>query len=164
MRLRKLEAHESALLRELRLRALQDAPSSFRDTYSDMVVRPASYWDDLTREVTNGERNVAFIAYDVADLVGLAFGLVDPVQNGTGRAGGMWVDPRWRRQGIGEALLRKVINWAQEQQLERLKLWCVVDAVGPCSLYRKLGFELTGSQQPLSKDSTFRVAEMELQL
>lgn len=164
MRLRRLEAHESSLLRELRLRALRDAPRSFRDTYSEIAAKPSSYWDDLTRSVTEPGKNVMLLAYEEDKPVGLVFGLVDLVQSKDGRVGGMWVDPMWRRRGIGAALLQEVASWARERGFERLRLWCVVDSVGPGSLYRKLGFQETGNQQPLSAESTLRVAEMELLL
>ncbi|HEY9223433.1 MAG TPA: GNAT family N-acetyltransferase [Variovorax sp.] len=164
MSLRRLESHESSLLRELRLRALQDSPNSFRDTYSDMVARPSSYWDDFTRSVTQADQNAMFLAFEGGKPVGSAFALVDRAQIRTGRAGGIWVDPRWRRHGIGEALLLEVVNWAREREFERLKLWCVVDAIGPSSLYCKVGFKETGNQQPLSEGSPLRAAEMELPL
>ncbi|MGJ7511480.1 GNAT family N-acetyltransferase [Variovorax sp. GT1P44] len=164
MRLRKLEPHEASLLRELRLRALQDAPSSFRDKYADIAARPSSYWEDLTRSVTEADQNVMFLAYEENMPIGSAFGLVDRVRRKTGGVGGMWVDPMRRRRGIGVALLRAVVNWARERDFERLRLWCVVDAVGPDSLYRNIGFQETGIQQPLSAESTLRVAEMELLL
>ena len=105
-----------------------------------------------------------FLAYEEHELIGSAFALVDSVRSRTGRVGGMWVDPRWRRQGIGEALLQAVIDWARERGFERLMLWCVASAVGPGALYRKAGFRETGYQQPLSDDSPLRVVEMELQL
>jgi len=162
-----LEAHESSLLRELRLRALQDAPNSFRDTYVDIAARPSSYWRDLTRSVTEANQDVMFLACEEDEEdrpVGSVFGLVDRVESQTGGVGGMWVDPKWRRRGIGEALLQEVVNWARERGFGRLRLWCVVDAAGPGSLYRKLGFQETGNQQPLSAESTLRVAEMELLL
>jgi len=164
MRLRRLEAHEAGLLRELRLGALRDAPDSFRDTYFDIAARPSSYWVDLTRSVTEAGQNVMFLAYEEDKPVGSVFGLVDRVQSRTGGVGGMWVDPMWRRRGIGEALLQEVVNWSRERGFERLRLWCVMDAVEPGSLYRKLGFQETGNQQPLSEESTLRVAEMELLL
>ena len=165
MRTRRLEAHESSLLRELRLGALRDAPNSFRDTYSDIAARPASYWDDFTRSVTQADRNVMFLAFEEDKPVGSVFGLVDRVQSSrTGGVGGMWVDPMWRRRGIGEALLQEVLDWARRRGFERLRLWCVADSPGPASLYRKLGFRETGNRQPLSPGSTVQVAEMMLLL
>ncbi|MBS0343734.1 MAG: GNAT family N-acetyltransferase [Proteobacteria bacterium] len=151
-------------MRKLRLRALQDAPGSFRDTYADLVVRPSSYWEDLTRSVTQPGRNVMFLACEGDQPVGSAFGLVDHAQARTGRVGGMWVDPRWRRQGIGEGLLQEVIRWAGERDFGCLRLWCVADEVASGSLYRKVGFKETGGQQLLSEGSAICVAEMELQL
>lgn len=164
MRLRRLKPHESNLLRELRLAALLDAPASFRDTYVDIAARPLSYWEELTRSVTQADQNVMFLACEEDRPVGLAFGLVDRAQDRTGRVGGVWVDPAWRRRGIGEALLLEVVDWARARGFERLRLWRVVDAVGPGSLYSKLGFEETGTQQPLSEESALSVAEMELLL
>lgn len=165
MRLRKLQPHESSLLRELRLRALQDAPDSFRDTYADAAAQPPSYWKDLARSVTEPGRNAMFLACEVDDEpIGSAFALVDRARSRTGRVGGMWVDPRWRRQGIGNALLQAVIAWARERGFERLVLWCVASAVGPGALYRKAGFRETGIQQQLSEDLPLRVVEMELPL
>ena len=49
--LRRLESNEMNLHREVRLRALRDAPDSFADTFTDVAARPASYWEDLTRSV-----------------------------------------------------------------------------------------------------------------
>jgi len=164
MRLRRLEAHEASLLRELRLEALRDAPRSFRDTYSEIAVNPSSYWDELTRSVTEPGQNVALLAYEEDKPVGLVFGLIDHLQGNDGRVGGMWVDPMWRRRGIGAALLQEIARWARERGFERLKLWCVVDSGGPASFYRKLGFQVTGNQESLSAESTLRVAEMELKL
>jgi len=164
MHLRRLEAHESSLLRELRLRALQDAPGSFRDTYADIAAQPSPYWDTLTRSVTEPGQHVMFVAFDDDKPIGSVFGLVDLVQGKDGRVGGMWVDPVWRRRGIGAALLQEVAGWARERGFERLRLWRVVDAVGAGSLYRKLGFVETGNLRPLSGESTLQVAEMELRL
>ena len=164
MRLRRLEPHESSLLRELRLRALKDAPDWFPDTYADIARRPSSYWEELTRSVTQAHQNAMFVACEGDEAIGSAFALVDRARSQSGRAGGMWVDPGWRRQGIGQALLQEVIDWARERDFERLTLWCVVGAVASSSLYRKMGFRETGNQQLLSEASALRVAEMELPL
>jgi hypothetical protein len=40
MHVRRLEPHEVSLHRELRLRALQEAPDSFGETFADVVARP----------------------------------------------------------------------------------------------------------------------------
>ncbi len=61
MRVRTLEAHEVALHRDVRLRALQEAPDAFGESFADAAARPMSYWDDLTRSVTEPGRHVMFL-------------------------------------------------------------------------------------------------------
>jgi hypothetical protein len=80
MRLRRLEPHEVSLHRELRLRALREAPDSFGETFADVVARPSSYWEDLTRSVTEPGRHVMFLAYAGSDVVGSTYGPLDQDQ------------------------------------------------------------------------------------
>jgi len=49
------------LHRDLRLRALRDAPDSFGETYADADARPSSYWEDLTRSVTERGHHAMFL-------------------------------------------------------------------------------------------------------
>lgn len=59
----------------------------------------------------------------------------------------MWVDPRYRRQGIGDALIRRVVNWARGMGYGELFLW-VVDGNGSAErLYERNGFRATGAVQ-----------------
>jgi len=59
-----LDSHESDLHRELRLRALRDAPDSFGEAYAELAARPPSYWEDLNRSVTEPGRHAMFIAWE----------------------------------------------------------------------------------------------------
>ena len=52
MHLRRLESYEVDLHREIRLRALQGAPDSFGESYAEVAAMPVSYWQNLTRSVT----------------------------------------------------------------------------------------------------------------
>jgi len=59
----------------------------------------------------------------------------------------MWVDPGFRRQGVGDALVQRVIEWAQMTGYDRLFLW-VVDGNGNAErLYERNGFLRTGAAQ-----------------
>jgi hypothetical protein len=77
MHLRRLEPHEASLHRDLRLRALYEAPDSFGEMFADVPARPSSYWEDLTRSVTESGRQVMFLAYEGNDVLGSAYGLLD---------------------------------------------------------------------------------------
>ena len=67
---RRLEAHEAALHRDLRLRALGDAPESFGETVAEAAARAPAYWEDLTRSVTEPGRHVMFLTCEGQDPVG----------------------------------------------------------------------------------------------
>ncbi len=90
VQIRVLKSHEVDLHRELRLRALRDSPDSFGETSADAAARPAPYWEELTRSVTEPGRHVMFLAYEgERDVLGSTYGLLDQARAGRGRVGGM---------------------------------------------------------------------------
>jgi GNAT superfamily N-acetyltransferase len=161
MHLRRLEPQEVSLHRELRLRALQEAPDSFGETFADVAARPSSYWEDLTRSITEPGRQVMFLAYEGEDVLGSTYGLRERDQSEVGRVGGMWVDPAWRRRGVGRALLQQVFNWAREQRMGRLRLWAPTHSPAALSLYDQAGFRETGKRRSLPTNPTLQIVEME---
>ena len=161
MYLRRLKPHEVSLHRELRLRALQEAPDSFGERFADVAARPSSYWEDLTRSVTESGRQVMVLAYEGNDVLGSAYGLRDRARSAMGRVGGMWVEPAWRRRGVGRALLEEVFRWAREHGLSRLGLWAPAHSLAALALYRQAGFRETGIHRPLPTNPALQILEME---
>jgi GNAT superfamily N-acetyltransferase len=123
MQIRTLEPHEVDLHREVRLRALADAPDAFGVVVSEVEAQPMSYWEELTRSVTEPGRHVMFLACEGETVLGSTYGLLDRAQREAGRVGGMWVAPAARRQGIGRALLHAVMAWARGHQPIALRRW-----------------------------------------
>jgi GNAT superfamily N-acetyltransferase len=161
---RKLAPHELNLHRDLRLRALGDAPDSFGETIAEAAARPASYWEQLTRSVTQPGQDVMFLACDGHDVVGSAYGLVDRARPDAGRVGGMWVEPAWRRHGVGRALLREVIDWGRARAFRRLGLWAPDHDPGTIALYSRAGFRQTGDRRPLPTNPSLSIIAMEIEL
>ena len=164
MELRRLAAHEADLHRTLRLRALGDAPDSFGEAYTDVAARPIGYWEDLTRSVTEPGRNVMFLAWEGHDVLGAAYGLLDRARSDAGRVGGMWVEPAWRRRGVGRALLQAVIGWGRERGLRRLGLWVPGHNPAAIALYTRAGFRNTGDRRPLPTNPALSIIAMEVEL
>ena len=56
----------------------------------------------------------------------------------------VFTEPEWRRQGIGEVLMKEIIKWSKEEKLDRLVLHASKDGR---SLYERLGFVLTNEMK-----------------
>ena len=158
---RRLGVHEVDLHRDLRLSALRDAPESFGETLAEVVARPESYWEELTRSVTPPGPHAMFLACEGDRVVGSAYGLVDQERGQAARVGGMWVEPSVRRRGAGRALLRAIFGWARERRFNRLALWAPAHSAAALALYRQAGFRETGRRRPLPSDPSLEIAELE---
>ena len=56
----------------------------------------------------------------------------------------VFTEPEWRHQGLAELLMRQVITWAREEQLDRLVLHASPQAR---ALYERLGFQGTNEMR-----------------
>ena len=164
MHVRTLSPHEVTLHRELRLRALHDAPDSFGETFADVDAQPAAYWERLTRAVTEPADQVMFLACEGSDVIGVTYGLVDRERGDTGRVGGLWVDAAWRRRGVGWALLQEVVGWARSRGFTRLALWASAHSAAAAALYSRAGFRATGARRPLPSNPAVSIVAMEADL
>ena len=59
----------------------------------------------------------------------------------------MWVEPAWRRRGVGAALLQEVFDWARSRGLKQLALWAPANPAA-IALYKRAGFRETGERRP----------------
>ena len=164
MRIRRLEPHEITLHRDLRLCALRDSPESFAETAAEAEARPFSYWEDLTRSVTEHNRHVMFLACEADAVFGSTYGLRDIENRDTARVGGTWVAPSHRRRGVGRALLQAVLSWARDHDFQRLRLWAPSANAAAHALYRQAGFAETGRRRPLPTNAELQIAELECEL
>lgn len=161
--LRRLAPSEVALHRDLRLRALQDSPDSFGETFEAAAAQPLDHWESLTRSVAEPSAQVMLLACQDDDVVGSAYGLLDRARADAGRVGGMWVAPAWRRRGVGGVLLQGVVDWARERGLSRLGLWAPAHSPAAIALYTRAGFRETGERRPVPTNPSRWIVAMERQ-
>jgi ribosomal-protein-alanine N-acetyltransferase len=72
----------------------------------------------------------------------------------------MWVEPAWRRRGVGRALLQELFIWARERKLSRLALWAPAHSAAALALYARAGFRETGRRAPLASHPALEIVEM----
>jgi GNAT superfamily N-acetyltransferase len=124
----------------VRLEALREAPYAFGSTLAGEQDRPEADW----------RRAIASRVRFVAEVGGAVVGTVscgDGESTGVAALTAMWVDPGFRRQGIGALLVQRVITWAREAGYGRVVLWVVEDNDSAERLYERHGFRRTGAQE-----------------
>jgi GNAT superfamily N-acetyltransferase len=135
----------------VRLAALKEAPYAFGSTYAREVKAPEAIWRAGLQSRT---RFVAEIAGKVVGTVSGGPGKARPVCAVTA----MWVDPGFRRQGIGDLLLTTVLEWAGSRRYREVFLWVTQGNDNAERLYVRHGFVRTGASESV------RPGELELEL
>ena len=161
MSVRRLRADEAKLLKDLRLRALADAPTAFAHTHAEISAKSDGYWEDMARNLTEPGRNVMFVAEDEGRAIGMAFGLVPRERPDVPHLGGMWVDPDARGRDVGRALTTAVLDWAGERGFQRIGLWVTESNAPAVALYERMGFAATARRDRHPVHFHLAILEME---
>jgi len=64
---------------------------------------------------------------------------------GSAQITAMWVDPRFRKRGIGDLLIKRILGWAQENDFSAAVLWVTEVNEAAQRLYERNGFRRTGN-------------------
>jgi len=89
-------------LRDVRLRALADAPYAFSSPLAREVDLGPGFWEARVAESELGQDGVVFVAVDDDQSVGMAGGFFDDEARTVVMLWGMWVDPLARGSGLGQ--------------------------------------------------------------
>lgn len=146
---------DAAALLELKL-ALDDEtpfmmlePGERRETAAELAAHIAA----LARR-----GNCALLVADVRDAL---VGYVEAEGGAFARNRGcasivLGVRQSWSGRGIGSALVREVVAWADRHDVHRLELTVRVDNARAIALYRRCGFEVEGTRrQALRVSATY---------
>ncbi|WP_330251688.1 GNAT family N-acetyltransferase [Nocardia sp. NBC_00565] len=135
--IRLLTAADWQAFRDIRLRALADAPAAFGSTLESAQARTERDW----RELLAGRAQ--FLASVDGVDVGTAAGLDDPERAGAHLIS-MWVAGPARGTGVSDLLLRAVIDWAVGVGHQKVWLEVAMGNVAAEQLYLRQGFVRTG--------------------
>jgi ribosomal protein S18 acetylase RimI-like enzyme len=145
MTVRRLAAGEVDLLRDIRLRALQDAPLAFGSTYAREAAFEPAEWERRARESAAGERSVTFV---VEPRDGMAAGVIHD-DAAIAHLYGMWVAPEGRGRGAARTLIDAVVAWAVGRGARHLMTSVTEGNDAALRLYQRSGFVDTGAREPL---------------
>lgn len=148
LELRALHADGGELWRQLRLRALADAPDAFADTAAEWHPR-----GDAERRWRSRLDDVPFNVVAVRD--GAPVGQVSATvldEHGRSELTSMWVDPAARGCGVGEALVAAVVDWARRTGGSAVVLSVQRSNAPAVRLYARCGFTPIDESAPGSCD------------
>ncbi len=137
---------DAVLFVELRQEALRDNPSVFGSNFETgenctiewalMVLAP------------NPSESCNFVAEIDQKLIGMAG--IRRYQGSKVRhsamIGGVYVRPAWRGQRLAMALIEACHNWAKKNELVSLKLAVVTTNLAALQVYKRLGFQIYGTE------------------
>lgn len=142
--------------REVRLAMLRGAPRAFWTTYDEAAARTDEQW----RQLVAGSDT--WLGVRSGRPVGSVASVSPPEQAADERVlVGMWVDPAARGQGVGEALVRTVLEHAAAAGLRRVLLEVAHENAPARALYARMGFVPTGRTAAFPHDPTITELEME---
>lgn len=154
----------SALVfKDVRLRALQEAPTAFSSTY----VKESAFLDDEWKKRAmrwSSGASAGFLAFDGDRGCGMVFSFAEELDPQRAQVVSMWVAPEVRREGVGKRLLETVLEWARGREMRDVKLMVTSVNHGAIAFYERLGFRMTGKTEVYPNDATIKQYEMVLAL
>jgi ribosomal protein S18 acetylase RimI-like enzyme len=146
------------VFKDVRLRALLDAPTAFGSTYAKESTLPDEEW--MKRAVRwSSEGSAMFLAYKGEIACGIIGSFEEEDPQGA-QVISMWVDPGFRRAGVGKALIEAVVDWARSRAVRELKLMVMSVNRGALAFYERMGFRMTGETAVYPNDATITEYEM----
>ncbi len=143
---RDVRPDEWRLWRDLRLRALAEAPDAFGETLDDARVQDDSAW---IRSVAPRPDARRLVAERDGQLVGMMVVVLDATHRGRAAVYAMWVAPQARRCGAGRALVAAGLAWARRHAALDVSLRCADGQLPARRLYLATGFVGTGERAAL---------------
>jgi len=144
--------------------SLQDSPDSFGSSYEHESLFSNSEWATRLDPKNRAKYARPLIAELNGIAVGLAWGLLHNPQDKTAHIYQMWVSPDVRGRGVGSLLLKNIIAWAKNSDLDHISLAVTTINLPAVKLYKAYGFEPYGPVEKLRDASILFVQPMKLKL
>lgn len=156
---------DGSLLRALHLRMYADSPDAFSETLEAARALTPHEWEARAREFAAASNAIAYAALEEREPIGFIAGYVGRFHDGamnwdcrdTVTLARAWVDPAFRRRGVGQQLVEAGRLWARQRQATTLAVQ-VTENNGPAiRFYMKLGFADAGRREPLLSNPSLQI-------
>ena len=161
---RRFTPAEWPIYKALRLQSLEDSPNAFGSTLELELERTDATWAERLQNAAFSGHDCALLAEVEGAPSGLIWAKFDANDPGTVNIFQMWVAPRIRGRGVGEALLRAAIHWAKQYGARFAKLGATCGDTPAVRLYQRVGFAEFGAREPIRTGNAFLAQNMVLSL
>ena len=133
------------LYKAVRCAALANAPYAYSSTLENAMERSDDDWVRLTYQYASDPNSIEYFAFENEDPCGMAACVID---GNEAEMYAVWVDPAYRRKGVGRELIEFAIAWSQLHGAAKLNVGVFDDNPGALAFYRSAGFEDSGRIKP----------------
>jgi RimJ/RimL family protein N-acetyltransferase len=147
-----LEPRDWREFRDIRLRALGDAPDAFSMTLADAEHLTEDGW---RRRLSTPDP--ILVVRDGGTPIAMAGGWVPSEQHDQMVVWGMWTAPEARGHGHARSLVAWLLDWASQRDITTVELHVTEGNDAARRLYEQCGFEATGEWEPLREGSDLRI-------
>ena len=140
--IRRLQAGEADLFKQVRLMALQDAPYAFPSTYAAAVQRSAESWREQAERTSQGTDRATFIAFSEDVPIGMAALYRREDQVDAGELLQVWISPEYRGTSVAWDLMDVIFKWAREYNFRQVLAGVTKVNARALKFYTKYGFSI----------------------
>ena len=140
--IRRLQPGEVDLYKQLRLRALQDAPYAFPSTYERALQRSAESWREQAESTAQGSDRATFIAFSDDLPIGMIALYREEDTVDVGELLQVWVSPEYRGTKVIWNLMDEIFKWSSENRFHRIIAGVTKGNDRAVKFYTKYGFSM----------------------
>jgi ribosomal protein S18 acetylase RimI-like enzyme len=144
---RRIAAHQGAVLRELRTASLREAPYAFGETLEDALSADVASFDETADRHAHSPNTASFLLYTEGHPAGLVGAFLDEVSARRAFVYALWVAPAVRHLRGGELLVNEAAQWLAQRGATELFAWIADENRNAMRFYERLGFGPTGERR-----------------
>jgi len=145
---RRLQVGEGELFKQVRLRALQEAPYAFPTTYADAIERSPESWREQADRSAQGADRATFVAFAGELPIGMMALYREEDQVEVGELLQVWVSPEYRGTRVIWDLMDEIFKWARENGFHRIIAGVTKGNDRAAKFYMNYGFSITDERSP----------------
>jgi ribosomal protein S18 acetylase RimI-like enzyme len=157
--LKLISPETAADFKATRLRALEDSPTAFSSTYARESQLTDEEWLKRSQRWCS-DGSIGYIAFEGSRACGLVCCYAEEEDPWRAHIISMWIDPAFRRAGVGSMLINTLSTWAKGRGMRELKLMVTGVNRGAIEFYERFGFRMSGMSQPYPNDAAITEYEM----